>query len=56
MELWKIEPGKVAALLAPGAGLPDEGFAWLDIPHYFLGAAAGYGVLRLLRPAGIPEA
>ena len=21
------------ALLAPDAGLPDEGFAWLDLPH-----------------------
>lgn len=46
MELWKIEPGKVAALLAPGAGLPDEGFAWLDIPHDEVGEMQAE-VLRL---------
>jgi magnesium/cobalt transport protein CorA len=33
MELWKIEPGKAASPLASDAGLPGEGFAWLDLHH-----------------------
>ncbi|MBN1895779.1 DUF2809 domain-containing protein [bacterium] len=32
-----------------GKTLIGHSFAWLDIPHYFIGAAAGYGVLRLLK-------
>jgi len=35
-----------------GRTLIGHSFSWLDIPHYFLGALVGYGVLRLLRPAG----
>jgi magnesium/cobalt transport protein CorA len=33
MELWKIEPGKPAELLAAGEPLPAQGFAWLDLSY-----------------------
>ena len=33
MELWKIEPGKIAALMAAGEPLPEQGYAWLDLPY-----------------------
>ena len=33
MDLWKLEPGKHVAPIAPDERLPDEGFAWLDLTH-----------------------
>lgn len=33
MDLWKIEPGKPAALTASGELLPEKGFAWLDVTY-----------------------
>ena len=33
MDLWKIEPGKPFALMAAGEGLPEQGFAWLDVTY-----------------------
>jgi len=33
MECWKIEPGKAAVVLAPGEGLPVQGFVWLDLKY-----------------------
>ena len=33
MDLWKIEAGKAAVLMAAGESLPAQGFAWLDVAH-----------------------
>jgi len=33
MDLWKIEPGTSTALMAAGARLPAQGFAWLDVAY-----------------------
>jgi magnesium transporter len=33
MDLWRIEPGKPAALMASGELLPEQGFAWLDVAY-----------------------
>ena len=33
MELWKIEAGKPAALMAADEDLPEKGFAWLDLAY-----------------------
>ena len=33
MDLWKIEPGASTALMAAGARLPEQGFAWLDVAY-----------------------
>jgi magnesium transporter len=33
MDLWKLEPGKPAALMAGGERLPEHGFAWLDLVY-----------------------
>lgn len=33
MELWRIEPGKTVALMGRGEPLPEQGFAWLDVPY-----------------------
>ena len=33
MELWKIEPGKPTAPMAADEGIPEKGFAWLDLAY-----------------------
>ena len=33
MDLWKIESGKAAALMAAGEQLPAQGFGWLDLAY-----------------------
>ncbi len=33
MDLWRMEPGKAAAAMAPDERLPAEGYAWLDLTY-----------------------
>jgi len=33
MDLWRIEPGRTAVLMGGDEGLPEQGFAWLDLAY-----------------------
>lgn len=53
-QLWNPEPLASFRATRIGAGLLGTSFHWDDFPPYFLGAAVGWGLLRLIC-AGQPD-
>ena len=47
-QLWNPEPLASLRATRVGAGLLGTSFHWDDFPPYFLGAAVGWGLLRLI--------
>jgi hypothetical protein len=48
MQLWHYPVLELIRSYRVGVWLIGNGFDWMDFPHYVLGSAMGWGVMRMI--------